>query len=406
MKEPPGFPPVECNLERDEHRFRAVVVELPLLFPAQGFAFQQTRATYRLNRRLPDGNLVPIILNPVAGEVTATSHLEGSTSFEGDLGSTYVVTAHIGWLDNNGHEQGSVDLLYTRYQTTIFGPPNKTMPMADACSPPFPATAKLQNKQAIVGSSVPFTLLHFPSDPNVGIYFDGAKIGSVATDSLGNAINRFTVPAAPMGNHIVRFYRFGRNATTTFTIKPRIKVIPNTTARGHTVDVSLRGYAAHETVRIRWKKGSAYVDIARVTTSSTGSANIDVHVPSFAPIGTNSIRGDGSVGHAQSNAVTVLATSSTKSAAKASPTSTKTATPKSTVTTVLSPPTPQSTATSAPAETATPEATATDVETDTPTTVPTESATTEPSMTNIPVESSTATAPVVEPSQTPMESAS
>src|SRR4051812_23609943 len=92
MKEPPDFPPVECNLLRDENRFRAVVVELPLLFPAEGFAFQRIQATYRLNRRLPDGKLVSLTTNPVAGEVSATSHLEGSTTFEGDLGSTYVVT--------------------------------------------------------------------------------------------------------------------------------------------------------------------------------------------------------------------------------------------------------------------------------------------------------------------------
>jgi hypothetical protein len=217
--------------------------------------------------------------------------------------------------------------------------------------------------------------------------FDQTAIGSVTTDFAGTGTGSFLVPAKPMGQHTVRWSRYGRTATATFTIKPRIKLIPNVNIqRGQTVNVSLRGYAAHETVRIRWKKGSTWVQIATANTSSTGSANINVKVPGFVPNGPTSVRGDGTFGRAQTNAVTVNGGPVSSSAAKATPTPTKTATP--TATTI--PATATATATTVPAE---PTATATEF-------APTETATMEPSPTPTPTaEPPTATS---SPSDTPV----
>jgi hypothetical protein len=386
MKEPPGFPPVTCTYSSVNSGFNVIRVLSPIVFPSAGSSSQAVRITLFINRRLSDGRLMPVDADNVDGVVTNREPDLGVTSvFAEDLGSTFVVTAHIGWIDNDV-EQGSVDLLYTQYQTTLTGSPNQTFPVTDACFPPLPASAQLEVNQGIVGSSLAFRIFRFPHDPAVGIFFDGKKIGSVATNDSGIGTGSFIVPAAPLGSHTVRFFRFGRNATATFTIRPRIKVTPSLTARGHTVNVSLRGYAAHETVRIRWKKGSSFAHIATVTTSSTGSANIDVHVPTFVPDGPTSVRGDGTIGHAQTNAVTVSGGPFSGSTVKASPTPAKTITPTPTATPAPVTATPQPTATDSPTEQV-------QTETATPTETPvTETATAEPT--------DTAT-PTVEPAETP-----
>jgi hypothetical protein len=328
--EPPGTSPIKCFYPADTQSQRSITYQSPVVYPAPGLSSQFISAIVHIMKRMPDGSFVEAgAQGGSTGIATPASPLPQSaiTSFFTDLGSTYVLIVHIDWSDAQGG--GHVQLLYTQYQTTFSGSPEHVNPITDACSPFLPPTASIDPSQGIVGTHVSFSLTRFPTDPTVGIYFDGTKIGSVASDAHGNADGSFIVPAAPMGPHTVRFYRFGRNATAQFTIKPRIKITPSTNLHhGNTVNVSLRGYATHEMVKIRWKQGSSFTEIAHVTTSSTGSANINVQVPNFAAIGTNSVRGDGSVGHAQTNAVTVIASSSKSSAAKPSPTLTKTSTPK------------------------------------------------------------------------------
>jgi hypothetical protein len=110
----------------------------------------------------------------------------------------------------------------------------------------------------------------------------------------------------------------------------------------------LRGFTAHELVRIRWKKGTGWQQIAQIETSSTGSANINVKVPKWVPNGDTSVRGDGATSAAQTNAVSVFGGPYVASAA------------------------------SAPTATSTPSPTATSSPTETPTIAPTETATAEP----------------------------
>jgi hypothetical protein len=163
------------------------------------------------------------------------------------------------------------------------------------------------------------------------------------------------------------------------------------------VNVSLRGYAAHETVNIRWKKGSTWFHIAYVTTSSTGSANIDVRVPTFVPDGPTSVRGDGRYGRAQTNAVTVSGGTYRPSEATKTPTPSPTASPTATAT-IEPTQTPEASPSVDPTSpVSTPEASPTETSTeiptvDTPTTEPTESAT--------PAIEATATS---EPTSTPID---
>jgi hypothetical protein len=117
----------------------------------------------------------------------------------------------------------------------------------------------------------------------------------------------------------------------------------------------LRGFAKQEVVKIRWKKGPSWVQIAQVTTSNTGSANINVKVPKFVPDGATSVRGDGPVAAAQTNAVTVSGgpfNPATAATPTLTPTRTPTKTPTATATSTQMPSTATATI-STPAQTST-----------------------------------------------------
>jgi hypothetical protein len=172
-------------------------------------------------------------------------------------------------------------------------------------------TASLSPTRGIPRSRVTANVSGFGNTVSVPVKWGDTLLTTITTNSSGAGSSAFRVPYAPMGTYPVTFGAGGGSLTKTFEVIPRIKLTPSTGAPGDTVDVSLRGYKARETVRIRWKRGTSWAEVARVTTSSTGSANIDVKVPSWAPDGTNSVRGDSTVsggGRAQTNAFTVVLT--------------------------------------------------------------------------------------------------
>jgi hypothetical protein len=119
-------------------------------------------------------------------------------------------------------------------------------------------------------------------------------------------VTSIRVPATPLGT-----YRLGLDAGSiwkphaSFTVVPRIKMIPNEAERGELVKISLRGFAKKESVRIRWLRDGKWVEIGWVTTSNTGSGELWIPVPVWVPDGINSVRGDGSGARAQTNAVTI-----------------------------------------------------------------------------------------------------
>jgi hypothetical protein len=283
------------------------------------------------------------------------------------------------------HVDGWIDVAYSVYRPTIQGS-SLTFPDASVCASVREPVVLVDHTTGTVNSTLHYTVSRFPIHVTVNARWDGTVIGSVHTDLTAVGIGSFAIPAAPMGPHSVRWTYGTWSASSTFTVKPRIKIIPSSTSRGSLVNVSLRGYAAHETVRIRWKHGTGFTEIAHVTTSSTGSANIDVHVPTYVPNGSTSVRGDGAFGRAQTNAVTVSGGPLSGSTVKAipSPVPTKTAKPRATPTSV--PATATATATAlAPTET--------------PTSIPTELATATATSSAV-VETSTP-----EPSLTATESA-
>jgi hypothetical protein len=191
--------------------------------------------------------------------------------------------------------------------------PTKT-PVATATATPIPGAAISPNR-GTVNTNVHFSVTGLPHNAPVQITWrrlsgSTIAIATVTANGTGAVNGAFKVPATTGGPGQQITFRSGSvSRTVLFEVAPRIKAIydyPGEYAvRGQPLEISLRGYAKNESVRIRWKKGSTWVTLATVTTSNTGSANVSVKVPTFAPDGLNSVRGDGAVFRQQTNAVNV-----------------------------------------------------------------------------------------------------
>jgi hypothetical protein len=409
LPEPPDNDPVDCHYHYvDGQQVVEIQPDGPIYVTARTGSFADiVDARYILYQRLADGTLDYLFAGPSNAALVGPSFEPIVVNGPGVWpGPDYVLVMEIKWVGNmDGGLKGKVNIAYNNYLPTLDGGPAQNLTTA-TCSSLWPEAVETSATTGTVNSKLNYTIMRYPRELAVPITWDGVVIGEAHTDATARATGSFKIPAAPLGPHTIQ-WKYGHwDAKITFTVKPRIKVIPNTVSRGQTVNVSLRGFAKKEVVRIRWKKGSSWVELARVTTSNTGSANIDVKVPTWVPNGSTSVRGDGSYGRAQTNAVTVSGGPLTSSTVKTpTPTATATKTPTATATSTPVPnvtespeatPTPPIEATPDATESATPIAETPSSEvTETPvaeTPVSTETATPEP----------TATEPA-EPTATPSE---
>jgi hypothetical protein len=176
---------------------------------------------------------------------------------------------------------------------------------------PQPPAVTIEPTRGTVNTDVDYAITNFPASANGTIVWrrisgSTIDIGTFQTDATGAASGSFKVPATPGGaGQVITFASGTVSKTATYEVAPRIKV--GTGAVGQAVDVSLRGFGRVETVRIRWRINGSWVQVAQVTTSNTGSANIDVPVPAGATVGANSVRGDGTTFRAQTNVAMVVA---------------------------------------------------------------------------------------------------
>jgi cell division septation protein DedD len=273
----------------------------------------------------------------------------------------------------------------------------------DACYPKFPAGAALHSSRGTVNSKVYLTGAFFPLFYPATVQWGSKSVATLTTSDRGTFAGYLRVPATSMGTYNVIVSAgngYVANAGT-YTVVPRIKVIEGTVARGQSVDISLRGFAKKESVRIRWRNASGrWIELARVTTSNTGSANVYVTVPSWAPDGSASVRGDGQYGRAQTNVVYVSGGARLTVASAASPTASPTASPSPTATPSL---TATPIASQTPIETVTVTETATATPSVIPTETPTELPTDTPTETPLPTETVEVT--VTETTTAPLEEA-
>jgi hypothetical protein len=229
--------------------------------------------------------------------------------------------------------------------------PTATVPAFSAAA----AAVTISPTRGTVNSTVSYQATGFPANSSLTITWrrlNGSllAIATVTTNSAGSVSGSFKVPATPGGPGQQIIFKAGTvSKTVLFEVVPRIKSNTNPAIRGQVADISLRGYARGETVRIRWKNSAGtFVQLATVVTSNTGSANVNVVVPTWAPLGLNSVRGDGSVFRAQTNSVNVVGSNPT-----ATPTRTPTKTPTATATKTNTPVPPTATPTNTATATAT-----------------------------------------------------
>jgi hypothetical protein len=361
LGEPPGYYGARCRYDATGNGGDGSVtlgyLTKPTVSAHTDYDTQNVSVTTKVYQVLADGTL-QFVTSPggigkiVGPDPTPMSAISASVP----AGPTYVLGYTISWWNQAiSAVEGTVEVIYTSYRPSILDPV-QIFPYESVCEPVWPPYTVVSSTSGTVNTTLNYTVHRYPLNVTVQARWDGTSIDTVHTDSTAKGSDSLKIPAAPQGAHTLSFTYSTWSSSVTYTIKPRIKLIPDTVARGSTVDVSLRGFAAHESVEIRWKKGSSWVHVGQVTTSSTGSANVDVNVPTWAADGLNSVRGDGATSAAQTNAVTVSGGPMSASAAKtptptatATPLPTATSTPTITPTLVPSTPTPTPAATDPPA---------------------------------------------------------
>ena len=341
VPEPPGYKPIKCEFHNTGDGAIAMQRQgFVTVMASSAYNTQKVGLEKKFYQRLASGSL-SWLFSTSPSFISAHNTVPSAFAIA-DLPTTlpagpdYVLVDEITWFaPDNTTIEGYVDVAYELYRPSILGSP-VVLPDADVCHVGSPAVV-VNTTSGTVNSTLNYTIKRYPQNVTVQIRWDGTSFDSVVTDDQAHAADSLHIPASPMGDHLLK-WTYGKWVSgITYTVKPRIKITPSSNVmRDQIVNVSLRGFAAHETVKIRWKKNATFAEIASVMTSSTGSANIDVHVPKWVPNGGTSVRGDGTSGHAQTNAVTVSGgpfNPATVKTATATPTKTATTTPKASPTT-------------------------------------------------------------------------
>ena len=382
-------PGASCTLDRTSAQgFVDVRANGPVVSPAAGLSSQPVGWRAVLIQLMPDGSEMVLATNTPVNRTATTAQ---PASFPAQdfvslpLGPRYVVNAEILWFD-----PATANLVTgsATYRINFYRPLNEQGTAlgqaGNSCRSPEPPSAFIPTPRGTVNTRAGYTLANFPLNTTLTISWDGKQIGTTTTGTDGTLMTTFIVPATPLGYHTVTWKAGTWTASVTYEVVPRIKVIPNSVSRGQQVDISLRGFAKKEVVRIRWKRGGSWIQLGTVLTSNTGSANVFVTVPAWAADGAHSVRGDGPTGRAQTNVVTVQGGTFRPAEEPQTPTATATITLTPTQTATPTPTPPPDASPAAP-----------------PTETPTEPSPPGPTATSEPADA-TATVPL-EPSPTPTE---
>jgi hypothetical protein len=185
--------------------------------------------------------------------------LFGNLSVTGmPLGPTYVVAVRLYWFDFygttvTGYLDYSVEF-YKPYVTNAGG--TTSFAVQDACYAPVYPQVSVSDSTIVVGQTISYSLRYFPLGRTLNITLDGVVISTVRTDSEGRATGSIKIPSTFFGGHNLRFSLATWTASAIANVSARISIVPSSAQQGSQVKVILRGYAAYETIRIRWLAGS------------------------------------------------------------------------------------------------------------------------------------------------------
>jgi hypothetical protein len=141
------------------------------------------------------------------------------------------------------------------------------------------------------GTSVAVTGQNFLPNERVGVYWDST--GSTAlTTATADANGRFstTVRAAGgvNGRHLIaaKGLTSGWKASRSFNIDPNVTAKPDRGDAGAALQISAQGFAASETVEVRWDTASGDV-LSTFTTGANGTGNGSLTIPAKASFGVH-----------------------------------------------------------------------------------------------------------------------
>jgi subtilisin len=149
----------------------------------------------------------------------------------------------------------------------------------NASGRPYPADLALSRQSAQVDQMVGLTMEGYRPNEKVKIKLDAKVFAETTVNGSGFGTAVVKVPAAYKGEHVITAVSHTYGTSRPLRISPRIKLFPNSGIPGSGFEVSLRGFAKHQQVAIKWFNGTSYRKLGTVFTSNTGSANVRYYVP-------------------------------------------------------------------------------------------------------------------------------
>ncbi|GIW04997.1 MAG: hypothetical protein KatS3mg059_1617 [Thermomicrobiales bacterium] len=345
-----------------------VVIKAPVIYAADYYYWTeyQTVAWYATVFEVPASGDPIEVWRSAVSSATAADYAPApfsDLSVNLPIGKNYVVVASMGWY-LYGSLVGAAHHLYDYYGVYFRGDSGSVYAGLSVlgCNPGLftspPARMTLSRTRINVDSSVSISVTGFPSNAPVNILWDGAVVKTVQSAIDGSFVTSWKIPPATAGPHTITAVSGTRSVSATITVVAKVRLKPTSGPTGTSVIVYLRGYAAGESVTVRWYNGTRATTIATVKTSSTGSKNLIFSVPSNAAAGDHLVRGDGNRGNAaKATFVVTAATASVASTATpaATPAPSPTATPTATLPATATPePSPTMTPIAGASPTATP----------------------------------------------------
>ncbi|MEZ4569979.1 MAG: S8 family peptidase [Thermomicrobiales bacterium] len=151
--------------------------------------------------------------------------------------------------------------------------------------PPPPSGCSLTSESGTVGSQTTLNCTGYEPYEWVWIHWDSLdqpSRGLFIASNAGEGSFNLTVPDAAYGEHavIARGSTTGIEANLTFFVEPSLQITNDTGTVGSFVTMYAKGFAANETIDLRWHSGPGTFEVLKtVTTSSTGRATIYTHIP-------------------------------------------------------------------------------------------------------------------------------
>jgi hypothetical protein len=152
---------------------------------------------------------------------------------------------------------------------------------AQPCYTPF---IKLSPNLGVPGTKVTVNGQRFDKNADVGIYYDGVRVGTGMTDSGGDFTSNITVPESCKGDHQVHAEVLDKTADAYFAVKPGLTISPAEGPVGNNVTVKGQGFAKNEQdIELRYYLNGNYKTIkGNITANAKGSWKTSFPIPPSA----------------------------------------------------------------------------------------------------------------------------